>query len=123
MCPAARPNLSAVSAVTGSMFAVPRTPSVPKICLGSGLAAGLEVVWFMVGSDVRKTSAFRWHDYLDFFRRHAHMAHAGGCRNFDSLGQIARAFYPGEVYQHAQVFGLQVLEDARVATHGHIHCA
>src|SRR5208337_4175202 len=33
-CPAARPSLSAVSAVTGSMFAVPRTPSVPKIFLG-----------------------------------------------------------------------------------------
>src|SRR5438093_5083830 len=28
---AARPSLRAVSAVTGSMFAVPRTPSVPKI--------------------------------------------------------------------------------------------
>src|ERR1700755_286693 len=32
-CAAARPSLSAVSAVTGSMFAVPRTPSVPKIFL------------------------------------------------------------------------------------------
>jgi len=31
MCAAARPNFSAVSAVTGSMFAVPRTPSVPKM--------------------------------------------------------------------------------------------
>ena len=28
---AARPNFSAVSAVTGSTFAIPRTPSVPKI--------------------------------------------------------------------------------------------
>src|SRR5438034_458252 len=33
-CPAARPSLSAVSAVTGSMLAVPRTPSVPKIFFG-----------------------------------------------------------------------------------------
>src|ERR1051326_2914846 len=29
--PAARPSLRAVSAVTGSILAVPRTPSVPKI--------------------------------------------------------------------------------------------
>jgi hypothetical protein len=32
-CAAARPSLSAVSAVTGSMLAVPRTPSVPKMRL------------------------------------------------------------------------------------------
>src|SRR5664280_1574678 len=31
---AARPSLSAVSAVTGSTLAVPRTPSVPNIFLG-----------------------------------------------------------------------------------------
>src|SRR5208282_2688895 len=31
---AARPSLRAVSAVTGSMLAVPRTPSVPKILVG-----------------------------------------------------------------------------------------
>src|SRR5437867_6125782 len=31
---AARPSLRAVSAVTGSTLAVPRTPSVPKIFLG-----------------------------------------------------------------------------------------
>src|SRR5437870_9394012 len=30
-CAADRPSLSAVSAVTGSTLAVPRTPSVPKI--------------------------------------------------------------------------------------------
>src|SRR6202042_3778521 len=30
-CAAARPSFKAVSAVTGSTFAVPRTPSVPKI--------------------------------------------------------------------------------------------
>src|SRR4051794_20385661 len=30
-CAAARPSLSGFSAVTGSIFAVPRTPSVPKI--------------------------------------------------------------------------------------------
>ena len=30
-CAAARPSFSAVSAVTGSMFAMPRTPSVPKM--------------------------------------------------------------------------------------------
>src|SRR3954463_5970429 len=30
-CAAARPSFSAVSAVTGSMLATPRTPSVPKI--------------------------------------------------------------------------------------------
>src|SRR5476649_1497900 len=43
-CAAARPSLSAVSAVTGSMFAVPRTPSVPKIFrspLPLGFVAGL----------------------------------------------------------------------------------
>src|SRR6516164_5553124 len=33
-CAAARPSFKAVSAVTGSRFAVPRTPSVPKILLG-----------------------------------------------------------------------------------------
>src|SRR5580693_149674 len=33
--PAARPSLRAVSAVTGSMLARPRTPSVPKIFLGA----------------------------------------------------------------------------------------
>src|ERR1039458_3779654 len=33
-CAAARPSFKAVSAVTGSRFAVPRTPSVPKIFLG-----------------------------------------------------------------------------------------
>src|SRR3954447_9109536 len=31
MCAAAQPSFSAVSAVTGSTFATPRTPSVPKI--------------------------------------------------------------------------------------------
>src|SRR5436309_11246120 len=36
--PAARPSLRAVSAVTGSILAVPRTPSVPKIFLG-------ELIW------------------------------------------------------------------------------
>src|SRR5579862_4050339 len=30
-CAAARPSLRAVSAVTGSILAVPRTPSVPKM--------------------------------------------------------------------------------------------
>src|SRR3569623_98343 len=51
MCAAARPSLSAVSAVTGSMFAVPRTPSVPKIlrpplpfsALGVGLFFGAAI--------------------------------------------------------------------------------
>src|ERR1700723_2805775 len=33
-CAAERPSFNAVSAVTGSTFAVPRTPSVPKIFLG-----------------------------------------------------------------------------------------
>src|SRR5256885_16835079 len=42
-CPAARPSLRAVSAVTGSMFAVPRTPSGPKIFFG----------WFIYGSRLR----------------------------------------------------------------------
>src|SRR5213592_4907407 len=42
--PAARPSLRAVSAVTGSMLAVPRTPSVPKIFF----------VWLM------DYSVFRW---------------------------------------------------------------
>src|ERR1051326_8985108 len=41
-CPAARPSLRAVSAVTGSMLAVPRTPSVPKIFLG----------WLMIESSI-----------------------------------------------------------------------
>jgi len=41
---AARPSLSAVSAVTGSMLAMPRTPSVPKIRLFE-FAFMVELYW------------------------------------------------------------------------------
>ena len=57
-CAAARPSLSAVSAVTGSMFAVPRTPSVPKILrCGLGgfgrLAVRIHRVCIVAGIDLK----------------------------------------------------------------------
>ncbi len=45
--PAARPSLRAVSAVTGSMLAVPRTPSVPKIF--RGVLIGSRGQWYDSG--------------------------------------------------------------------------
>src|SRR3954469_15985069 len=43
MCAAARPSFSAVSAVTGSTFATPRTPSVPKIFFACATVVTLSI--------------------------------------------------------------------------------
>ena len=59
-CAAARPSLSAVSAVTGSMLAVPRTPSVPKIFLGL-LMAVYSVGGGMITLDIGRVNADERH--------------------------------------------------------------
>src|SRR4051794_41852011 len=52
-CAAARPSFSAVSAVTGSMFAIPRTPSVPKILRACSAAAEVaEGLLWLLGCDM-----------------------------------------------------------------------
>src|SRR5215471_5048661 len=83
--PAARPSLSAVSAVTGSMLAVPRTPSVPKIFFG-------EVIWVMArwklecwcdgGLTLGKEND------LDFRRFNGDMGDTGGRGNIDAFAHI-----------------------------------
>src|ERR1051325_2029280 len=48
--PAARPIFKAVSAVTGSTFAVPRTPSVPKIFLWAVISIALSLAELFLAS-------------------------------------------------------------------------
>src|SRR5258706_4617789 len=65
---AARPSFSAVSAVTGSTLAVPRTPSVPKIFLCG-------FIRLLVG---------RAGTHQDLFRDNLFQSHISGNDNFDA---------------------------------------
>src|SRR3954467_9353652 len=97
-CAAARPRRKAVSAVTGSMFAVPRTPSVPKMRLGLDME-------LRFGRD----------EYLDFLRLDANLGDAGGSGNFDSFAQVGRCLYARQVDENADVFALKFFKRFRLA--------
>src|SRR5208337_4457228 len=84
-CAAARPSLSAVSAVTGSTLAVPRTPSVPKIFFGE----------LMIGN----RSAFLRHDHVHFLGNDLHVGDAGRCRDFNAFVEAARRFDTRQIHQ------------------------
>src|ERR1035437_6571448 len=102
--PAARPSLRAVSAVTGSVLAVPRTPSVPKIFLG-------ELMGVM-------TLPVRRDGDLHLFRHHTHERNARRDRHLDRLAEATRGRHPCQIHHGADVRALQVLQRLGAALHG-----
>src|SRR5436190_1190372 len=75
-CPAARPSFNAVSAVTGSIFAVPRTPSVPKIFLG----------------ELMRDNSTRRFDHFHFFRHDLNDGDIGMSGDADAFVQAGAEF-------------------------------
>src|SRR5580693_6612940 len=92
-CAAARPSCSAVSAVIGSTFAVPRTPSVPKIFL-------LMAAWEGNGD-------LRW---VNVYQRGA-----GRQGDFDIAQQIARRAKSCQIDDGVNLAGLQMIYNFRRA--------
>src|SRR2546429_732487 len=83
--PAARPSFSAVSAVTGSMLAVPRTPSVPKSFL----------------FEFTSIDALGGNRDIDFLRQTAKHRHPRRRCDLDSHAHITRFFDISDIHQHA----------------------
>src|SRR6266568_4157487 len=100
---AARPSLRAVSAVTGSILAMPRTPSVPKIFLG-----------WLIGSFLLEGN----HDlHVRRFRAHKRDARRRG--NDHALAHAARrGFEVGQVHVRFDFLFLQPIQDFRAAADG-----
>src|SRR5258706_2327854 len=106
---AARPSLSAVSAVTGSMLAVPRTPSVPKIFLAAGIKSGLR-------SGIRSFSGVGSRLHRGGGRSDLRDAGADGYMDMDREVAAERAFL-GESNKHMDVRRGQFTNQSEWAAH------
>src|SRR6266581_1073741 len=101
-CAAARPSFSAVSAVTGSTLAVPRTPSVPKILFGA-------------------MSGFWRNDDFDVLGQNPQKGDPGRCRDFNAFEQIVSGFDSAQINQRPDFLTLETLQSLSIGFHGHLH--
>src|SRR5215831_14622944 len=83
------------------MFAVPRTPSVPKIRFGVVIAAWISIL----GGD----------NHFDFVRDNSRVTHTWWNDDFDAFSQAARGLDAGEIDLRPNVARLQFLEKLRLA--------
>src|SRR5258708_31400038 len=92
-CAAARPSFSAVSAVTGSTFAVPRTQSVPKIFF-EGLI------------ELKNRSMFWRRNDADSRWLHVYERHAQRRRDVHKPTGKFRGVNAGQINRHANLIAL-----------------
>src|SRR5688572_12578868 len=101
-CAAARPSLRAVSTVTGSTLAMPRTPSVPKSFLD--LLISFLTLW--------------GHRHVDLGRLHADKGDSGRHGHFDALAQAAGRLDSRQVHDHDDFLPCHCRDHFRPATDG-----